>query len=95
MKNLKLLLFAGFLSVLVLEHGSDAQINPPKNLTAPEVKNMVEQGNALLIHVLSEIEFEMQHIPRSINIPVIHMETTDKLPTEKDKPLIFYCMGVR
>ena len=65
------------------------------NLTAPEVKKMVEEDGALLIHVLSQIEFEMQHIPNSINIPIIQVAESDKLPTQLDKPLIFYCMGER
>lgn len=65
------------------------------NLTAPEVKKMVEEDGALLIHVLSQIEFEMQHIPKSINIPITEVAESDKLPSQLDKPLIFYCMGER
>lgn len=65
------------------------------NLTAPEVKKMVEEDGALLIHVLSQIEFEIQHIPNSINIPITQVANSDKLPSQLDKPLIFYCMGER
>jgi rhodanese-related sulfurtransferase len=66
-----------------------------KTLTAPEVKEMIEGGRAIAIHVLSRIEFEMQHIPGSINIPITEMNETDKLPKEKAFPLIFYCMGLK
>ena len=66
-----------------------------KNLTAPEVKTMLDNGNVVLIHTLSSIEFEIQHIPGSINIPVINMKDTKLLPADKNIPLIFYCMGVR
>ena len=56
---------------------------------------MVEEDGALLVHVLSRIEFDMQHIPGSINIPVTALADSDLLPREKDRSLIFYCMGVR
>jgi rhodanese-related sulfurtransferase len=64
-------------------------------ITAPEVKDAVDTGWAVVIHVLSEIEFNIQHIPKSINIPITQMRTTNKLPPDKNTPLIFYCMGKR
>ncbi|MDM8550821.1 rhodanese-like domain-containing protein [Desulfobacterales bacterium HSG2] len=66
-----------------------------KEITAPEVKNMLEKENALVVHVLTELEYDAQHISGSINIPVVKMKTTEKLPKDKKKPLIFYCMGKR
>ena len=66
-----------------------------KNLTAPEVKTLLDDGNVVLVHTLSAIEFEIQHIPGSINIPVINMRDTTLLPQDKTTPLIFYCMGIR
>ncbi|MBL7204178.1 MAG: rhodanese-like domain-containing protein [Desulfobacteraceae bacterium] len=66
-----------------------------KKISAPEVKNMFERGNTVLVDVLSKIEYDMQHITGSITIPIIKMETTNKLPKDKDTPLIFYCMGLR
>lgn len=66
-----------------------------KTVTAPEVKKMVEQDNPFLVHVLSRVEFEGQHIPGSINIPINELNDSDKLPKELDRPIIFYCMGLR
>ncbi len=65
------------------------------HLTAPEVKSMTENGKTVLVHVLTPIEFDMQHIPGSINIPIVEMETSDDLPQDLHTPLIFYCMGKR
>ena len=62
-------------------------------ITAPEVKQMLEDDRVLAIHTLSKIEFQVQHIPKSINIPWEYMASTDKLPADKSRPLIFYCMG--
>ena len=64
-----------------------------KGISAPEVKEMLESGLAVLVHVLSKTEYEMQHIPDSINIPIINMKTTNALPRDKTTPLIFYGMG--
>jgi len=66
-----------------------------KEITAPELKNMIDEGKAVVIHVLSEIEYEMQHITGSINIPITKINSTDSLPKAKDTPLVFYCMGTR
>ena len=66
-----------------------------EQLTAPEVKSMIEDNRTLLVHVLTSVEFDMQHIPGSINIPIVEMETTGKLPEDVHAPLIFYCMGKR
>lgn len=66
-----------------------------EEITAPEVKNMLERENALVVHVLTELEYNLQHISGSINIPVTKIKTTEKLPKDKKRPLIFYCMGKR
>ena len=66
-----------------------------KEISAPVVKNMIESGRAVVVHVLSGTEYEMQHIPDSINIPIIDLKTANALPRDKTAPLIFYCMGKR
>ncbi len=63
------------------------------NISAPMVKNIIDNNNGLLVNVLSELENEIQHITGSINIPVNKIVTTDKLPDDKAVKLIFYCMG--
>jgi rhodanese-related sulfurtransferase len=65
------------------------------DLTAPEVRQLVEEEGALPVHVLSRIEFDMQHLPGSINIPVTEVAASDALPADRERPLVFYCMGVR
>jgi len=64
-------------------------------LTAPEVKYMLEQEQLTLVNSLSRIEFQIQHIPGSINIPVTEMERSDRLPSDRSRPIAFYCMGPR
>ena len=65
-----------------------------QEITAPEVKNMLETNKqALLINVLSKIEFDGLHISGSINIPSIDFPDSKLLPTDKQTPIITYCMG--
>ena len=66
-----------------------------QEISAPEVKSMIEDGNAVVVHVLSEIEYEMQHIKGSINIPIVKISESSKLPGDRNIPLVFYCMGTR
>jgi rhodanese-related sulfurtransferase len=73
-------------------NGTETSIQP---ISAPELWRMLENKRATVVHVLSRIEFDTQHIPGSINIPVIDLESTDQLPTDKQRPLVFYCMGER
>lgn len=63
-------------------------------ISAPEVRNMVKAKQVLLVHTLSRIEFQMQHIPGSINIPVDEIKTSSKMPVKKNAPIIFYCNGM-
>lgn len=66
-----------------------------KEISAPEVKNLIEKRKAVVVNLLSQIEYEIQHIPGSINIPIIAIEAADKLPEDKNTPLVLYCMGKR
>ncbi len=86
-----------FFCLLFLIHPLPLKAEDPgyKEITAPELKILLEKKKCLLIHSLSKIVFEIQHIEGSINIPVIELETTTLLPKDKSTPLVFYCMGKR
>lgn len=92
-------MYLGFFRVLLLIGcivPSVAFSDPIEPVTAPEVKRILhENPNAVLIHSLSKLEFDIQHIPGSINIPTNLMDTTTALPKDKSTELVFYCMGVR
>jgi len=88
------------LAILLLWSASAVSAEPetPANLpviSAPEVKFMLEQGQLTLVNSLSRIEFEIQHIPGSINVPVTEMGQSDQLPADRSQPIAFYCMGRR
>ncbi len=64
-------------------------------ISAPMVKHMLDANTGMVINVLSDLEFDMQHISGSINIPISNLETTDQLPKDPNTMLVFYCMGKR
>ena len=47
----------------------------------------------LLVNVLPKIIHDARHIPGSISIPLGLLSSSTVLPDNKDKLLIFYCMG--
>ena len=87
---------AAFLTLLFVSSTATSQESGYIEVTAPEAKIIQEENNnALIINVLSPLEFEIQRIPKSINIPINTFETTTLLPKDKTIPILTYCMGVR
>ena len=92
-KNIFLaIIFIGIALFFAPKNGWSA---PYKEISAPVVKNMLEQENAVVINVLSHLEYDLHHITGSINIPLNKLETSDKLPKDLSTTLIFHCMGFR
>ena len=56
-----------------------------------DLKNKLDaKEKFLLVNALSDIEFDLSHIPGSINIPAGEIQTTDKLPQDKETLIVFY-----
>lgn len=62
-----------------------------QEINAPEVKKMMDTGDALVVYPLSKIEYNDLHIKGSVHIPVGKL--AKELPADKNKTLIFYCLG--
>lgn len=85
-----------FIALIVSLSSPAFAVDVPRGVsvvTAPEVRSMMARGDVLLIHTLSRIEFQMQHIPGSINIPVDEIATSARMPSAKSAAIIFYCNG--
>ena len=60
-------------------------------ISTSDLKNKLDaKEKFLLVNALSDIEFGLEHIPGSVNIPVGEIQTTDKLPADKDMLIVFY-----
>ena len=80
-----------FVSVFLLADGVQAQDFP--EIKAKQLKEIVDSGkNLLLINPLSDIEFNDQHIPGSVNIPLQEILVT-KLPKDRNQLIVTYCLG--
>lgn len=61
-----------------------------QTLTPAQVQTMLEQQSAILIDVRSEAEYEQQHIPNALNIPLDQLSRiTDMIAF--DEAVILYC----
>jgi rhodanese-related sulfurtransferase len=65
------------------------------NLTAEELKKMIESKEALLVvDTRTEFEYERGHIPTAILITQEKAGFVQRfLPEDKNLPLVFYCSG--
>jgi rhodanese-related sulfurtransferase len=60
-------------------------------ISTSELKGKLDaKEKFLLVNALSDIEFNLEHIPGSVNIPVGEIKTTDKLPQDKETLIVFY-----
>jgi len=78
--------------IVVLASGS-CLAGQYKEIDAIGVKSLIEQNAATVINPLSSIEYENQHIPGTINIPLDHLAS--RLPNDKNEPIVFYCLGLK
>jgi rhodanese-related sulfurtransferase len=55
-----------------------------------EVKQLLDQG-AQLVDVLGEDEFEHDHLPGAINIPLKKLDATTAARLDRNRPVLVYC----
>jgi rhodanese-related sulfurtransferase len=55
-----------------------------------EVKRLLEQG-AQLVDVLGADEFEHDHLPGAINIPLKQLDATTAARLDRNRPVLVYC----
>ena len=90
MKRVFLWLSVSIVALLLLSAPSIRAADFP-DVSTPDLKKMLDSKEKfLLVNSLSDIEFGLEHIPGSVNIPVGEMQTTDKLPEDKKTLLVFY-----
>jgi rhodanese-related sulfurtransferase len=92
MKKLVLLLSTGILFVLVIS-GAAFAAKGYHDIDAAGVKVLMDNKQALVVFPLSPMEFDHKHIKGSVNIIPSMMEY--ELPADKNKTLVFYCLGVK
>ena len=61
-----------------------------QNISPAQLKELIKQGNAIIIDVREPFEFQSGHIKNAISIPASKF-TKDKIPNDKSKKIIFHC----
>ena len=63
----------------------------PNAIDRDEVRRLVAEEGAQLVEVLPRDEYEAEHIPGAINIPLkeLNAESTHRL--DRSRPVITYC----
>jgi len=62
----------------------------PKLVDRDEVQQLLAEG-AQLIEVLRSPEFEEEHLPGAINIPLKELDRETTRQLERGRPVIVYC----
>ena len=62
----------------------------PTEIEREAVRRMVEDG-AQLVEVLPREEYEAEHLPRAINIPLQQLNRQTTAALQQDQPVIVYC----
>jgi rhodanese-related sulfurtransferase len=63
---------------------------PAQVFTVTEVKRLLDQG-AQLVDVLGEDEFDHDHLPGAINIPLKRLDATTVARLDRGRPVLVYC----
>ncbi len=61
-----------------------------RDLDRREVEDLIEKG-AQVVEVLPPDEFEEDHLPGAINIPLRRIETEAPEQLDRDSPVVLYC----
>jgi len=63
---------------------------PSQVFSASEVKQLLAQG-AQLVDVLGEDDFQHDHLPGAINIPLKRLDANTVAGLDRDRPVLVYC----
>jgi rhodanese-related sulfurtransferase len=56
-----------------------------------EVRRLVEEVEAQLVDVLLREEYEEEHLPGAVNIPLKELDRDTTTQLRRDAPMIVYC----
>jgi rhodanese-related sulfurtransferase len=63
----------------------------PASIDRAEVQRLLREEQAQLIEVLPPDEYEDEHLPGAINIPLKKLDRDTTSSLEREQPVIVYC----
>ena len=61
-----------------------------QDLQRQDVQDLIDQG-AQVVEVLPASEYEEDHLPGAVNMPLRYLETEAEERLDKDSPVVVYC----
>lgn len=62
----------------------------PRFIERDEVRRLID-GGAQIVEVLGAAEFDPEHLPRAINLPLRKLETDALRVLQPENPVVVYC----
>lgn len=62
----------------------------PKDIGLNEMRRLIDE-DAQLVEVLPPREYEEEHLPGAINIPLKSLDEQTTARLDKDRPVVVYC----
>ena len=62
----------------------------PRPLDSEALRRMLDDG-AQLVEVLPEAEFEEEHLPGAVNIPLKELDAGTAQQLDRSRPVVVYC----
>jgi rhodanese-related sulfurtransferase len=63
----------------------------PRGIDRNEVQRLVAERNAQLVEVLPRPQYEQEHLPGAINIPLKELNRETAMQLDRSRPVIAYC----
>jgi rhodanese-related sulfurtransferase len=63
----------------------------PTPIDRDDVQRLLREEHAQLVEVLPVDEFEDEHLPGAINIPLKTLDAESTAPLDSQRPVIVYC----
>jgi rhodanese-related sulfurtransferase len=63
----------------------------PTAIDRDEVRRLLEQEQAQLVEVLPADEYELEHLPGAINIPLKQLDAETTRQLDSRRPVVVYC----
>jgi rhodanese-related sulfurtransferase len=63
----------------------------PTPVDRSEVQRLLSDEDAQLVEVLPQAEFEDEHLPGAINIPLKELDAETARRLERGRPVVVYC----
>ncbi len=67
----------------------------PRNIFRDEVQRLIAEAGAQLVEVLPAREYEAQHLPGALHLPLTELTRETAAQLRRDRPVIVYCYDAR